>query len=182
MSEFPFSKIILLGTTSSGKSTLAEILSRQLGLSLIELDALHWEANWKSVTDEVFLENVEQALKAEQWVVAGSYHIARDTIWAKADLAIWLDYSFTRIFWQLSKRIYKRWRSKELLWGKTHETGWIHLKIWSEESLYHWLFMTYWKRKKEYPLLFSEEKYSHIKVLRFSNPEETAQWMKDFIR
>ena len=178
MQKPPFSCIILLGTTSSGKSTLSEKIAKKLELQLIELDAFHWVENWKPVPDSQFLSHVEQAINSERWVVAGSYHIARDVIWAKADLAIWLDYSFVRIFWQLTKRIFKRWWTQELLWGTNRENLWVHFKLWSTDSLYHWLFKTYWKRKKEYPNLLSSPTFCHIKVLRFKSPKETEVWLK----
>lgn len=43
---FPYRRIVIIGTTSSGKSTLAEKLAQTLGLDFIELDALHWEPDW----------------------------------------------------------------------------------------------------------------------------------------
>lgn len=41
MDEFPYQRIVVVGTTSSGKSTLAKALSERLGFKFIELDALH---------------------------------------------------------------------------------------------------------------------------------------------
>ena len=41
-------RIHVMGNSSSGKSTLAERLSRALELPLVELDALNWEPGWVS--------------------------------------------------------------------------------------------------------------------------------------
>jgi tRNA A37 N6-isopentenylltransferase MiaA len=41
MSSFPYARLLVIGTTSSGKSTLAERLARRFDLNLIELDALY---------------------------------------------------------------------------------------------------------------------------------------------
>ena len=46
METFPYKKLVVIGTTSSGKSTLAEQLADKLGLDFIELDALNWGPNW----------------------------------------------------------------------------------------------------------------------------------------
>jgi adenylate kinase family enzyme len=182
MPAFPYSKIIILGTTSSGKSTLAKRLAEMLGLDLIELDALHWEQNWREVPDEVFLASVETATKAQRWIVAGSYHIARDLIWARAEFAIWLDYSLGRILWQLTHRTFRRWWTQELLWGTNREHLWVHFKLWSTDSLFHWLFKTYWKRKREYPLLLSSTQYEHLKIIRFRHPRETEAWLQNIMK
>jgi adenylate kinase family enzyme len=178
MSSFPYKRVIVVGVTSSGKSTLAEKLSKCLGLDCIELDALNWEPNWQAAPLEVFRARVEKATQAEKWVVAGNYHVVRDLIWPKAEVIIWLDYPFLTVLWQLTRRTFRRWWTKELLWGTNRESLWKHFKLWSADSLYHWLFKTYWRRKREYPLLFSQPELQHLKLFRFQHPRETDEWLE----
>ncbi|WP_205370744.1 MULTISPECIES: AAA family ATPase [Thermoleptolyngbya] len=40
-----FQRIAIVGTSGTGKTTLAQQVGRQLGIAHIELDALHWEPN-----------------------------------------------------------------------------------------------------------------------------------------
>lgn len=178
MSLFPHKRTIIVGTTSSGKSTLARVLADKFGYDFIELDALHWEPDWAEAPLEVFRERVETATQAPAWVVAGNYHVVRDIVWAKADAIIWLDYPLLIVFWQLTRRTFTRWWTQELLWGTNRENLWGHFKFWSEESLFHWLFKTYWRRKREYPKLFSLPEYRHLKVIHFKHPVETSEWLK----
>jgi adenylate kinase family enzyme len=178
MASFPYSRIILLGTTSSGKSTLSKRLADLLDLELIELDILHYEPNWKVVPDQVFLAQVKTAIKAERWIVAGSYHVGRDLIWSKADFAVWLDYPLWWILWKLTSRTFTRWWTQELIWETNRENLWVHFKLWSTDSLFHWLLKTYWKRKQEYPTLLALPRYKHINVIRFTHPRETDEWLQ----
>ncbi len=178
MSSFAYKRIVVVGATSSGKSTLAEKLARCLGANYIELDALNWEPNWQAAPLEVFRARVEEATQAEKWVVAGNYHVVRDLIWPKAEAVIWLDYPFLTVFWQLTRRTFRRWWTKELLWGTNRESLWNHFKLWSPNSLFHWLFKTYWRRKREYPLLFSQPELQHLKLIRFQHPKETNEWLE----
>lgn len=180
MSPLPYQRIVIIGTTSSGKSTLAGKLANRFGLSYIDLDALHWEPNWTEAPLEVFRERVRNRIQAQAWVVAGNYHIVRDLVWAQAEAIIWLDYSFLRVFWQLTKRTFKRWWTQELLWGTNRENLWMHFKLWSDESLYHWLFKTYWRRKREFPVLLSKPEHHHLQLLHFKHPRETDAWLKQF--
>ena len=177
--KFPFQRLVVVGTTSSGKSTLAEILSGKLQLDFIELDALHWEANWVEAPDDIFRQRVETAISSERWAVAGNYSIVRDLIWPRADAVIWLDYPLWMIFCQLTRRTFKRWWSQELLWGTNRENLWMHFKLWSQDSLYHWLFKTYWRRKRETPQLLSEPRNAHLTVFRFKSPREAEEWVND---
>ena len=177
--NFTFHRIVVIGTTSSGKSTLAEILSGKLNLDLIELDALYWEANWVKAPNAIFRQRVETAVSSEHWAVAGNYHIVRDLIWPRAEAVIWLDYPLWTIFWQLTRRTFKRWWTQELLWGTNRENLWVHFKLWSQDSLYHWLFKTYWRRKRETPQLLSEPRNAHLTVFRFKSPREAEEWVND---
>jgi len=174
---FPYRRVIVIGVTSSGKSTLAEKLAQKLGLGFIDLDALHWLPDWQSVSDSEFRALVEQATRAQNWVIAGNYSIARDISWPRAEAVIWLDYSFWTVFWRLWHRTWRRWWTQELLWGTNRERMRVHFKLWSNESLFHWLFATYGRRKREYPRLFAQPEYAHLLILHFHTPRETADWL-----
>jgi adenylate kinase family enzyme len=175
--SFPYRRIIVIGTTGSGKSTLAEKLAKKLKLDYIELDALHWLPDWKHVTDEKFRILVDHATRTLGWVIAGNYSVTRDISWPRADAVIWLDYPLWTLFWRLWRRTWSRWWTKELLWETNYERLLPQFKIWSaEDSLFRWLFKTYWRRKREIPRLFALPEYAHLKVLHFKNPKETEDW------
>ncbi len=178
MPPLPYKRIVIIGTTSSGKSTLAERLAKQFDFRCIDLDALHWEPNWTEAPLEVFRQRVSSAIQAPGWVVAGNYHIVRDLVWSQAEAVIWLDYSFLRVFWQLTRRTFKRWWTQELLWGTNRENLWMHFKLWSDESLYKWLFKTYWRRRREFPVLLAQPEHQHLKLIRFKYPHETDAWLR----
>lgn len=181
MNPFPHRRIAVVGTTSSGKSTLAERLARKISADFIELDALHWEPNWVEAPNEVFRERVEEAIEAGAWVVAGNYRVVRELIWDKAEAVIWLDYPFHIVFWRLFKRTIRRAVTQEELWNGNREKFRGHLKLWSEKSLFHWLFKTYWRRKREYPALFSLPENAHLKIIHFKHPQETEGFLTNVI-
>jgi len=175
--KFPYRRMTVIGATGSGKSTLAERLASKLGLDYIELDALHWEQNWTEASVEVFRSRVEKATQAQAWAVAGNYHVVRDLVWSRAEAVIWLDYAFPVVFWRLTVRIFRRAVTREVLWNDNVETFWPHLKLWSDESLFKWLFKTYWRRKREYPQLLAQPEHRHLKMLHFRAPRETEEWL-----
>ena len=178
MNTLPHKKFVVIGTTGSGKSTLAEQLARQFGLDFIDLDALNWGPNWTPAGDELLRARVEEATRSSGWVVAGNYSKTRPVTWACADAVIWLDYSLWVIFWRLWRRTWKRIFWKEELWNGNREHVWTQLKLWSDDSLFHWLFKTYWRRKREYPQLFAQPEYAHLTVIHFKTPHETDAWLK----
>ncbi len=175
--SFPYHRIVVIGTTGSGKSTLAEKLAAKMNFEFIELDALHWLPDWKHVTDDEFRVLVDEATRTSGWVIAGNYGVTRDLTWPRAEAVIWLDYPLWTLFWRLWRRTWSRWWTQELLWGTNYERLIPQFKIWSaEDSLFHWLFKTYWRRKRDYPRLLSLPEYSHLKVFHFRNQKETDEW------
>ena len=182
MELFSHTRIIVVGTTCSGKSTLAENLGKKLNLDYVELDALYWQPNWVGTPDEEFAKKVDNATLGTRWVVAGNYSRTRPITWSRAQVIIWLDYSLPLIYWRLITRTIRRNLSRELLWGTNRDRFWIHFKLWSDESLVKWLFKTYWRRKREIPALFENPEYGHLKVLHFTSPKETNEWFENLKR
>ena len=181
MPPLPYNRIVVIGVTSSGKSTLAKQLADKFGYDFIELDALHWEPNWQPAPLEIFRGRVEKAIQAKRWVAAGNYHIVRDLVWPRAEAVVWLDYSLPFIFNRLWKRSWKRWWSQEEVCNGNRENIWEHFKLWSQESLFHWLFKTYWQKKREYPVLLQLPEYRHLEMIRLKNQNETNEWLERLI-
>ena len=178
MTIFPCRRIVVIGVTGSGKTTLAKRLAARLGIPHVELDALHWEPNWRHATDEEFRLRVETAVSVPAWVVDGNYSICRDIVWSRADAAVWLDFPLWTVFWRLWNRIWRRWWTRELLWGNNREPLLVHFKLWSDDSLIKWLFKTYARRKRQYPALFATPEYSHLKVFHLKSPRQAEAWLE----
>ncbi len=177
MQSFPFKRVVIIGMTSSGKSTLARQLADTFHLNFIELDALYWGPDWTETPLDVFRARVDEATRQENWVLAGNYRHVRELTWSRAEAIIWLDYSLWTLFWRLTRRTLTRWWTQELLWGTNRETLLKHFKLWSEDSLYHWLFKAYWPHKREYPILFADPENAHLKVIQLKSPRETEEWI-----
>lgn len=178
MNPAAFQRYIVVGATSSGKSTLAKQLAHKIGGDYIELDALNWGPNWTPAGDELLRDRAENATRSPCWVVAGNYRVTRPVTWPRAEAVIWLDYSLPVVLWRLLTRTIRRGITQEELWNGNREKFWWHLKLWSDESLFHWLFKTYWRRKQEYPELFALPEYSHLHIFRFKRTIDAQIWLE----
>ena len=54
-------RINVVGTTCTGKTTLARRLSEVLGIPHVEMDALYWEPNWTPAPADILAQRVTEA-------------------------------------------------------------------------------------------------------------------------
>jgi adenylate kinase family enzyme len=165
----------VVGTSGSGKTTTASQIAQRLGIAHVELDALHWEPNWTEAALDVFRERVSQALNGKTWVVDGNYSKTRDIVWSRADTVVWVDYTLIVILWQLLRRTVRRSVTREELWSGNRET--LDKALFSRDSILLWALQTHHRRKREYPALFSQPEYAHLKLVRLRSPQETRHWL-----
>jgi adenylate kinase family enzyme len=168
-------RISVVGTSGSGKTTVAGQIAQRLGIPHVELDALHWESNWTEAPIEVFRTRVVQALSGETWAVDGNYGKVRDIVWGRADTVVWLDYTLAVILWQLLRRTVQRSLTQEELWSGNRET--LSKALFSRESILLWALKTYRWRKKEYPALLGRPEHAHLKLVHLRSPRETHEWL-----
>jgi adenylate kinase family enzyme len=166
----------VVGTTGSGKTTLARRISQRLGIFHVELDALHWGPNWTPVSLEVFRERTAQALSGDAWVVDGNYGKVRDVVWNRADTVVWLDYSLPIILGRLAWRTLRRVFTEEELWGSNRER--LTTQFFTRDSLFLWALGTYPRRRREYPILFQMREYAHLAVVRLCSPRAAREWLE----
>ncbi len=168
-------RIVVLGSTGSGKTTMAKQLSERLGIPHVELDGFRWDPNWTETSNEVFRARVAEAVKAEAWIMDGNYGFARDLTWPLADTAVWLDFSFPLVFLRLTRRIIRRSVFREKLWNGNVETGWKHFL--TKDSLYLWLVKSHWRRRRQLVQYMAEPKYRHIDFIRLRSARKARKWL-----
>jgi adenylate kinase family enzyme len=170
-------RIAVVGTTGSGKTTMARALGARLGVPHVELDALNWGPNWTEASREVFRERTTQALSGDAWTVDGNYSKVRDIVWSRADTVVWLDYSLPVIMWRLVRRTFRRVTMREELWGGNRET--IKSALFEKDAILWWALRTYRRRRREYPVLLNAPEHAHLAVVHLRSPGGARQWLRD---
>ena len=85
-------KIVIIGCPGSGKSTFAKLLSDLTSLPLFHLDMLYWNKDKTIVDKQVFLNNLNDMLNLDEWIIDGNYLSTMELRISKCDTIIFLDY------------------------------------------------------------------------------------------
>jgi adenylate kinase family enzyme len=174
-SERAMRRVVVIGSSGAGKTTLAQELAARLGVPHVELDALHWGPNWTSTPTEILRSRVEAAIAGDGWTVSGNYLKLRDSIWPRADTLIWLDYPMPLVMWRVVRRTVGRCITKERLWADNVESW--RVSFFDKESIIVWAWTTWRKQRRDYPKLFRLPAYRGIRKYRFTSPKQTRDWL-----
>jgi adenylate kinase family enzyme len=170
-------RISVVGTSGSGKTTIAGKLAGILRVPHIELDALHWSANWEPAPDDLFRSRVREAVGADRWVVDGNYSkTARDLVWARIDAVVWLDFSLPVIIHRLLRRTIRRiLTGEECCNGNREKLS----QAFSRDSIILWALRTYRRHRREYLPLLASLRRGGVKTIRLRSPREANRWLSE---
>jgi hypothetical protein len=167
------SRLLVLGRTGSGKTTLA----RDLDVPHVELDALYFGAGLTTVPLPVLRERTAAAVAGERWVTDGNKHAVRDLVWPRADTIIWLDYPLVVSLWRLGRRAW--WRTSVIRQEASGTGGSrpIAAQLWSAATGVATALRSHRGQRRRYPALLSDPANRHLAVVRLRSPRATRRWL-----
>lgn len=169
-------RIIIIGTSCSGKTTLARKVAATLDMPHIELDQLFWLPEWKKRPGEEFQSLVQDAIAAERWVACGNFSSVRDILWPRATHAIWLNYPFHIVMYQGLYRTIGRAFTKEELFSGNYES--IRQSFFSRDSILWWVLKTYRQNRVRYARLRDGDTYPNLSWIELRRTIDAEQLLE----
>lgn len=165
-------RIAIAGVSGSGKTTLAQHVSARLGLPYTEMDSLFHGRNWQP-RDE-FVDDVENIISTDSWVIEWQYAAVRDQIIERADTVLWLDLPTPLTLFRLTRRtVHRRIRRVEL-WNGNYE-GPLHKFFADPDHIVRWGIRTRNKCRDRIPTV--DASHSHLRVVRLNSTREGEHWV-----
>ena len=101
-------RILIIGCSGGGKSTLSRTLSARLALPVIHLDVLFWKPGWVESTYDEFRPKVAAVAATDRWIIDGNFSQTFDIRMPRADTIIWIDQPrwlcLWRAFWRTTSQ------------------------------------------------------------------------------
>ena len=169
-------RIVVIGTSGAGKTTMARSIAWALGRTHVEFDSYRHGPNWTETPDDEFRAQLSEALGGDVWVADGNYSVARDVVWPRATMLVWLDYPINVVMWRLFWRTMRRGIFRQRLWNGNRENLWQHL--FSRQSLFLWALQTHWRRRRTLPPVMAQPEHAHLEVVRLRSPGAARRWLR----
>ncbi|MCR5877925.1 AAA family ATPase [Phenylobacterium sp. J367] len=170
-------RVVVIGSSGSGKSTFARRLAQACDLAHVELDALNWGPDWtnRSADDaELFLRLVGEATAGPRWVTCGNYRAAMAANLPRATHLIWLDYPRPLVMARVIRRSFGRAAGRKELWPGTGNRE--DFRRWLDrDHPIRWAWDTYARRKLQYAALFADPRTGHLETHRLTRPREAQR-------
>ncbi|MCY4560382.1 MAG: adenylate kinase [Chloroflexi bacterium] len=163
-------RVAVVGSSCSGKTTLARQLSRALGSPHTELDAIHWKPGWQERPVDEIRRMAGEAAAGERWVMDGNYSSVRDIVWGRATTVVWLNYPFRVVLWRALSRTTRRVITQEELFSGNREG--FRQSFLSRDSIILWAITSYRRVRQDYRRILDGGDFPHLRVIELRGPAE----------
>ncbi|HEX5263901.1 MAG TPA: AAA family ATPase [Phenylobacterium sp.] len=167
-------RLVVVGTSGSGKTTMAKALSAALGVPRIELDAINWQPGWRDIAiqePEEFFRRVAEAAAGEAWVIDGNYTKSRDAHWPRATAFIWMDTERREVMRRVIWRSFSRAVTKEELWPGSGNKE-LFRKWLDKGHPIRWAWDNWAMIRERYSTMFADGTFEGRPVYRVGNARE----------
>jgi adenylate kinase family enzyme len=133
-------KVLVAGTSGSGKTAFAVRIAAVLRVPHVEIDGLFHGADWTPRPS--FAHDVAALAGQPGWVTEWQYTQVRAQLAAAADTIVWLDLSRRRVMWQVTRRTVRRRLRRQTLWNGNVEPP-LRTFFTDDEHIVRWAWRTH---------------------------------------
>lgn len=162
-------RVLVIGCSGGGKSTLARALGAKLALPVVHLDVLFWKPGWVESTYDEFRPKVAAAVAEDRWIVDGNFSRTFDIRLPRADTIVWVDQPRRVCLWRAFRRTMTQF-------GETR----ADLAPGCPEKIDPAFYRFIWNFKKTHDAMIEEglaRDAAHAQIFRLRSDKEIAAFL-----
>jgi len=163
-------RVAVVGTSCSGKTTVAREIAETLGIPHVEMDALYWMPNWRKRPKDEFRELLGEVVSGDAWVMDGNYGWTRDIVLPRVTHVVWLNYPFRTVLRRALVRSVRRAVTREEVCGGNRES--FRESFFHREGIPWWVIRTHRRVRKRYRALAESGEHPHFEVIELKSQDE----------
>lgn len=172
-------RIVVVGNSGAGKTSLARRIAEVGGHRHIELDAIHHLDGWTPIDQELFRSTLAAEVSHGRWVVDGNYiSVAGHVAWEAADTIVWVDPPRWRIMARIIRRTIVRGLFRVELWNGNRERLSNMFRREPEENIVLWAWTTYPKLQQRYGQIFSSDEWGPRSKIRLGTRADVEAFLE----
>jgi adenylate kinase family enzyme len=165
-------RVLVAGTSGSGKTALAVRIGQLLALPHVEIDALRHGPNW--TVRESFDVDVDRFSSGARWTTEWQYPSVRAMLAERADLLVWLDLPRRVVMSQVLRRTLRRRLSRQVLWNGNTEPP-LYRFFTDGEHIVRWA----WSTHAQHGQRIAEVRRRHpdLTVVQLRSHSDADRWL-----
>ena len=173
-------RIVVVGSSGSGKTTVARALAESLDAPHLELDAVFHGRGWAEVAHEEFLPTLDEFTSSERWIVDGNYTSqgTMELLWPRADTFVWLDLPRRTAMGRVVRRTLRRVMTRESLWGSVREPFSNLYSLDPHRNIIVWTWTRHGRVREKYETAMTEGNWGHAAVYRLRSQREVDDFLE----
>lgn len=127
-------RILIIGSSGAGKSTVARRLGAATGIEVVHLDRLYWKPNWIETEKAEWRAILVEILRNESWIMDGNYSGTLDLRIERADAIMFLDFPRAVCVFRVLKRLalYRKTKRPDMADDCAERFDWNFIKwVWN---------------------------------------------------
>ena len=172
-------RVVVIGSSGSGKTTVARRLAGILAFPHLEMDSVFHRYGLAHEAHDDFIPTLDAFSSGERWVIDGNYtsHGARDVVWPRADTVVWLDPPRRVTISRVVRRTLRRTLLRQELWPGVYEPISNLYSLDPYQNIIVWSWTRHAHVREKYEEAMGDGTWDHATVHRLRSRSEVDAFL-----